>query len=62
MSLTDLLIVVPPILGLVWSAKECIYLRGVKLDGHKSLLMKSDQLGENTAQILKSMTEIATYI
>lgn len=60
--ITDLLIVCPALLGLVWSAKECMYLRGVKLDGHKGLLMKGDQLGENTAEILKTMTDIAGYI
>lgn len=60
--MADLGIVAPCALGLLWSAKECMYLRGVKLDGHKGLLMKGDQLGENTAQILRTMTDIAGFI
>lgn len=59
---TDLLIVCPAVLGLLWSAKECIYLRGVKLNGHQDDLLKQDQLGGSTADILKSMNEIGGYI
>lgn len=51
--LIDTVIVAPCILGLLWAAKECVYLSGVKMDGHASTLLKADGLGEDTAKILK---------
>eukprot|EP00392_Amoebophrya_sp_AT5.2_P001719 g1721.t1 len=63
MSLTDALIVAPCALGLVWSAKECVYLRNVKLNGHAGSLLKQDSLsGEDAQKIVASMTEIGGYI
>lgn len=59
---TDALIVAPCILGLIWAAKECVYLSGVKLDGHKNLLTKQDSMGADTTKILNVMKEIAGYI
>jgi len=59
---TDALIVLPCVAGLAWSVKECVYLKNVKLDGHRGVLMKSDSLGEDTAKILSTMKEIAGYI
>ncbi|CAD7966398.1 unnamed protein product [Amoebophrya sp. A25] len=59
---TDSLIVAPCVLGLVWSAKECIYLRNVKLDGHAGMLTKNDSLGQDAQKIVAAMTEIAGYI
>jgi len=60
--LVDALIVVPCLLGLLWSAKECIYLSGVKLDGHSGNLLKADSLGEDTAKILKTMKDVSGFI
>ncbi|CAD7971462.1 unnamed protein product [Amoebophrya sp. A120] len=60
--LIDGLIVAPCLLGLGWAAKECVFLRNVKMNGHKDKLLKSDQLGEDTQKILSVMTEIGGYI
>lgn len=57
------LIVLPAVAGLLWAAKECVYLKNVKLDGHQGALMKGDSLsGEDPQRILATMKEIAGYI
>jgi len=61
--MVDAALVLPCVAGLAWSIKECVYLKNVKLDGHKSRLLKSDSLnGEDTQKILGTMKEIAGYI
>jgi len=63
MGLVDALIVVPCIVGILWSAKECLYVKGVKLDGHPNSLVKGDQFNREDAQkIVAVMKEIAGYI
>jgi hypothetical protein len=58
--LVDGLIVAPCVLGLIWSVKECLHLKGVKIDGHPGLLVKADALGEGNSQaIVGSMKRIA---
>ena len=61
-GIVDALIVVPCLCGLAWSAKECLYLKNVKMDGHPGVLTKSDSLGEDNAKIVSIMKEIAGYI
>ncbi len=66
-SIVDIAIVAPCVLGLLWSAKECLFLKNIKMDGHQSgprsaALMKADQLGEDPQRIVSVMQEIAGYI
>jgi len=59
----DGLIIAPAVAGLLWSAKECLYLGGVKINGHADSLLKGDSLsGEDTGKILKVMKDVSGFI
>jgi inorganic pyrophosphatase len=63
LGVVDALIVVPCIIGLLWSAKECLFVKGVKLNGHPGSLMKGDSLSaEDSQKIVAIMKEIGGYI
>jgi len=63
-SLTvNALIAGPPVLGILWSAKEWISVSKVKLDGHPELLAKQDSKAQRNAQdIVSEMSKIARTI
>jgi len=57
------LIVVPPVLGLLWSAKEWASVGSLKIDGHPELLAKQDSKAQASAKdIVQEMTKIAKTI
>lgn len=58
---TKLLIIIPPILGILYALKEVIFLYNVKLDGHKDKLLVGS-LTQDSSHSLKLMTEIASAI
>jgi H(+)-translocating pyrophosphatase len=59
MQLVDILIVVPALLGLLWSAKEWMAVAAVKIDGHPGLLAKDDPKNK---EIVALMITIAKTI
>mmetsp|Transcript_8148 Transcript_8148/g.17814 ORF Transcript_8148/g.17814 Transcript_8148/m.17814 type:complete len:721 (+) Transcript_8148:87-2249(+) len=62
-SSVNALIVVPSLLGLIWSAKEWIAVAAVKIDGHPDLLAKQDALSAKKAKdTVEEMIKIATTI
>merc|ERR1719343_1466020 len=62
-AMVDAWILVPGILGLIWSAKEWIAVSNVKIDGHPSLLAKQDSKAATQAkEIVEEMTKIAATI
>jgi len=57
------LIVVPAVLGLLWSAKEWVSVSKVKLDGHPDLLAKQDsRAATSNKDIVNEMIKIAKTI
>jgi len=63
-TLTTLLIVVPPAIGILWAAYEIVAMRMIKLDGHPG----REDLGSveggsiDKAKILRTMVEISGHI
>jgi len=61
--MVNLLIVIPPILGIVWSAKEWVWVSRVKIDGHPELLATQDSKAQRqTADIVQEMVKISRTI
>jgi len=58
-SNTTLLLVIPPVLGLLWSVKEYTALAAIKLDGHQGMLLSNTQGGKKS---LEMMIHIAKLI
>jgi len=59
----NLLIVVPAVLGVIWSAKEWVAVGSIKLDGHPDLLKTQDSKAKKgTEDIVAEMTKIAKTI
>jgi len=62
-STVNLLIWVPAVLGIVWSAKEWSAVAAVKINGHPDLLAKQDSKAQKAAgDIVGEMTKIAQTI
>lgn len=57
-TIVSLLVVIPPILGFLYSIKETLYLYNVKLDGHPDRLLQS----ADAKKSLDLMIEISKYI
>jgi len=59
----DLLIAVPAVLGLLWSAKEWVCVGKVKIDGHPEILANQDSKAKTAAaDIVTEMIKISTTI
>jgi len=59
----NLLIVLPGILGLLWSVKEWVAVANVKIDGHPDLLANQDSKAKTAAaDIVAEMIKISTTI
>merc|ERR1740123_2962118 len=59
----NLLIAVPAVLGVIWSAKEWVAVGKVKLDGHPDLLAKQDSKAQKGSQdTVAEMVKIAKTI
>jgi len=62
-SVVNLLIWVPGIIGIIWSAKEWVAVSAVKLDGHPDLLKTQDAKAQKgTADIVAEMIKISKTI
>jgi len=62
-STVNVLVAVPALLGLLWSAKEWLAVSRVKIDGHPDLLAKQDSQAVQSAQgMVSEMTKIAKTI
>lgn len=56
-------IVIPPLLGVAWSAKEWVAVARIKIDGHPDLLAKQDSRAATAAKdIVDEMIKISTTI
>mmetsp|Transcript_96962 Transcript_96962/g.283410 ORF Transcript_96962/g.283410 Transcript_96962/m.283410 type:complete len:720 (+) Transcript_96962:97-2256(+) len=59
----DLLIAVPAVLGILWSAKEWVCVGKVKIDGHPEILANQDSKAKTAAaDIVTEMIKISTTI
>jgi len=63
-SVATLLVVLPPILGLLWSVAQAVYVAKKPINGHPGLLKTGDSQkgGGDTDQIVENMKEISGII